>query len=175
MLYWCCVNSRYSAPILVNVEYIQGSNAQKNRVEKVLLEMTVSYIWWLEFGYYIKFVLAEWCYDWKNAYHVKEFLLCLTWKRWSWTCKTWFVCTKFNYLALSCPWFCGFTSKLCYTYMIMFWPLTTGECPLDPGGYFIIKGTEKVLFSHIIMFSWKELKIGCLNYQINLMLMNLTF
>ena len=105
MLYWCCVNSRYSAPILVNVEYIQGSNAQKNRVEKVLLEMTVSYIWWLEFGYYIKFVLAEWCYDWKNAYHVKEFLLCLTWKRWSWTCKTWFVCTKFNYLALPAPGF----------------------------------------------------------------------
>ena len=30
------MNSRYSAPILVNVEYIQGSNAQKNRVEKVL-------------------------------------------------------------------------------------------------------------------------------------------
>jgi DNA-directed RNA polymerase beta subunit len=147
VLRWYCTNSRYSAPIYVKVKYMQGSHTQKITREKVLLETTVSWILWDIFGYYMKFFLAGWCYYWKNAYYVKELLLCLTWKRWSWTCKTWFVCTRFKYQALSCPCFCAPTSMLCcYIYIIVMSLLTAGECPLDPGGYFVIKGTEKVLF-----------------------------
>lgn len=40
----CFAKSRYSAPILVSVEYIQGSHTQKIRLEKVLVEI-LSQVW----------------------------------------------------------------------------------------------------------------------------------
>lgn len=78
------IDLTYSAPILVNVEYIQGSNAQKNRVEKndvMIGRMPI--------------MLRSSC----CVLHGKDE---------------------------------AELAKL-------------GECPLDPGGYFIIKGTEKVM------------------------------
>jgi hypothetical protein len=38
---------------------------------------------------------------------LQSLLLCFIWKTWGWTCKTWFVCTRFKYQTLSCPCFCA--------------------------------------------------------------------
>lgn len=45
-----------------------------------------------------EFAFAERCCHWKNAYHVKELLLCLTWEGWGWTSKTWFISSTLKYV-----------------------------------------------------------------------------
>jgi len=46
---------------------------------------------------------------------------------------------------------CFFSFPLCVFFLyknscLFYFFLSLGECPLDPRGYFVIKGTEKVIF-----------------------------
>lgn len=36
------------------------------------------------------------------------------------------------------------------TVHLLLFQFTLGECPLDPGGYFVIKGTEKVKLLYVV-------------------------
>lgn len=99
------------------------------------------------------------CHHWLHACYASKLCLCSEWKGRRWTSKIWLA------YFWSCDCLPGKTIVFLHRITMLFGcfdGLTiayVGECPLDPGGYFVVKGNEKVtknidVISSIVLLSW---------------------